>query len=53
MSETIDITVDGRGVATLTLNRPDRHNAMDAEMIGALTGPPTGWAATRRCGLSF
>ena len=38
MSETIDITVDGRGVATLMLNRPDRHNAMDAEMIGALTG---------------
>ncbi|MBY6202374.1 crotonase/enoyl-CoA hydratase family protein [Maritalea mobilis] len=37
MSETIRVDVDERGVATLTLARPDKHNAMNAEMIGALT----------------
>jgi methylglutaconyl-CoA hydratase len=37
MAETIEIAVDPRGVARLTLNRPDRHNAMDAAMIGELT----------------
>lgn len=29
--------VDARGVAAVTLNRPDKHNAFDAAMIGALT----------------
>jgi methylglutaconyl-CoA hydratase len=29
--------VDGRGVATLTLNRPDRHNAFDDALIAELT----------------
>lgn len=33
----IDVTVDERGVARLTLNRPEAHNAMDAPMIAALT----------------
>ena len=28
---------DGRGVATVTLNRPDIHNALNAELIAALT----------------
>lgn len=37
MFETLEIETDGRGVATLTLNRPDRHNAMSALMIGELT----------------
>lgn len=36
MTETITITTDARGIATLTLNRPDRHNAMSAQMIAEL-----------------
>lgn len=35
--ETIQMTVDGRGVATITLNRPNKHNAMNALMIAELT----------------
>ncbi len=29
-------SLDDRGVATLTLNRPDRHNAFDGEMVSHL-----------------
>jgi len=36
MTDTITLTTDARGVATLTLNRPDRHNAMSAAMIAEL-----------------
>lgn len=35
--ETISISRDERGVATLTLNRPDKHNSMSAQMIAELT----------------
>jgi methylglutaconyl-CoA hydratase len=35
--ETLDLQVDPRGVAWLRLNRPDKHNAMDAAMIADLT----------------
>jgi methylglutaconyl-CoA hydratase len=35
--ETISITTDGRGVATLLLDRADKHNAMSAQMIEELT----------------
>lgn len=35
--ETIRIVVDGRGVATLQLARPDKHNAMSAATIAELT----------------
>jgi len=33
----LEIERDGRGVATVALARPDKHNAMDAEMIAGLT----------------
>ncbi len=34
---TIKVTVDQRGVATLLLNRPERHNAMNDELIREVT----------------
>lgn len=37
MFETIILETDGRGVATLTLNRAEKHNAMSAQMIAELT----------------
>ncbi|WP_341862415.1 crotonase/enoyl-CoA hydratase family protein [Gymnodinialimonas sp. 57CJ19] len=35
--DTLQVRVDERGVATLRLNRPDVHNAMNAAMIAELT----------------
>ncbi|TVP72059.1 MAG: crotonase/enoyl-CoA hydratase family protein [Rhodobacteraceae bacterium] len=37
MFETVTLTTDARGVACLTLNRPEKHNALDAQMIAELT----------------
>ncbi|MEL6596158.1 MAG: crotonase/enoyl-CoA hydratase family protein [Pseudomonadota bacterium] len=37
MFETLDLVVDQRGVATLTLDRPEKHNAMSGAMIAELT----------------
>jgi len=37
MFETLSVQTDARGVATLTLNRPDKHNAMSAQMLLELT----------------
>ena len=35
--ETLDISTDNRGVATLTLDRAEKHNAMSGQMIDELT----------------
>ena len=35
--ETIRIETDARGIATLWLARPDKHNALSAQMIDELT----------------
>lgn len=37
MTEPLKQTIDDRGVATLTLHRPDVHNAFNAELIAELT----------------
>ncbi|MBK5935040.1 methylglutaconyl-CoA hydratase [Rhodovulum imhoffii] len=36
MTEVLTIGVDVRGVATLTLKRPEKHNALSADLIAAL-----------------
>ncbi|MBL4917367.1 crotonase/enoyl-CoA hydratase family protein [Szabonella alba] len=37
MAQTITIETDARGVATLTLNRPDKRNALSSDMMDDLT----------------
>lgn len=37
MYQTITLTTDARGVATLTLNRPEKRNALSAKMMDELT----------------
>lgn len=37
MSESVLYDLDDRGVATVTLNRPEKHNAFDDEIIAELT----------------
>lgn len=43
--ETLTLTTDLRGVATLALNRPDKHNAMNAAMIDELSQAAAALAA--------
>ena len=35
--QTLDVGLDQRGVATIALNRPERHNAMDGQLIRDLS----------------
>lgn len=37
MFKTLTLETDARGVATLTLDRPEKHNAMSAQMLADLT----------------
>ncbi|MGH8225214.1 MAG: enoyl-CoA hydratase/isomerase family protein [Gammaproteobacteria bacterium] len=37
MTDNVLLDMDARGVATLTLNRPEKHNAFDDVLIGELT----------------
>lgn len=43
--ETVSITCDDRGVATLTLDRADKHNAMSAQMLADLSAAAAQLAA--------
>ncbi|CAD7029677.1 enoyl-CoA hydratase [Pseudorhizobium endolithicum] len=43
--ETLTLSVDERGVATLTLHRPEKHNAMNAAMITELAQAAASLAA--------
>lgn len=45
MYETLKLENDARGVATLTLAREEKHNAMSAQMIAELTGAAAALAA--------
>lgn len=45
MFETLTLETDARGVATLTLNRPEKHNALSALMLHELTSAATSLGA--------
>ena len=45
--ETLRIDVDARGVATVILNRPDKHNSINAALISDLTDATTALAEDR------
>ena len=43
-------STDQRGVATITLNRPEVHNAYNGALIDALSAAVEALAADRMCG---
>lgn len=45
MSDLVRIEADGRGVARLTLDRPEKHNALSGELIDALAAAAARLAA--------
>ncbi len=45
MYDTLELTQDARGVATLTLNRPEKHNAMSGQMLQELQAAARALAA--------
>lgn len=47
MYDTLDLSRDDRGVATLTLNRPDKHNAMSGQMLQELQAAARALAADK------
>ena len=47
--ETLPHSVSGRGVATITFNRPDRANSYDSAMLDALCDAFDRTAKTPRC----
>jgi len=47
MTSNLKVQKDERGVATLTLNRPEVHNAFNAELIGSLSAAFDRMAADR------
>ena len=49
MADIVLSAVDGRGVATVTLNRPEVHNAYDGALIDGLLGALGRWRPTRAC----
>ena len=51
MTKTIRLEIDARGVARLTLDRPDKHNALNEAMIGELSDAAARLAENRsvRC----
>ncbi len=49
MTETISIETDARGVATLWLDRADKHNAMSARMIAELHAAAEQLGADQTC----
>lgn len=46
MSDGLSLSIDDRGVAHVTLDRPERHNAFDEALIAALTETFLGFART-------
>jgi len=50
LPKTLQLQIDARGVATLTLNRPEVANAYDETMLRAMTACMHRLAADTRCG---